>query len=56
VNADQRALIIDWTAFDITDYRFDLAWTLLLTHAHGQPGLRDLLLQSYQHHTGKPVE
>jgi aminoglycoside phosphotransferase (APT) family kinase protein len=50
------ASIIDWTNFAVTDSRFDLAWTLVLAHAHGWPGLRDQILHSYQHHAGKPVE
>lgn len=56
VRADDSSLVIDWTNFAITDFRFDLAWTLVLAHAHGWPGLRDQILQGYQHHAGKPVE
>jgi hypothetical protein len=40
----------------VIDSRFDLAWTLVLTHAHGRPGLRDQNLQGYKCHAGKPVE
>jgi len=50
------AMVIDWTSFDVTDSRFDLAWTLMLAHAHGWPGLRDQVFQGYQRHTAKPVE
>ena len=56
VTADDGAMVIDWTNFAVTDSRFDLAWTLVLAHAHGWPELRDQILQGYQHHTGKPVE
>ncbi len=56
VTADGSAVVIDWTGFDVTDPRFDLAWTLVLAHAYSPPGLRDAVLQGYQHHAGKPVE
>lgn len=56
VRADGSAVVIDWTNFAVTDSRFDLAWTLMLAHAHGRSGLRDDILQGYQHHSGKPVE
>lgn len=56
VGADDRALVIDWTSFDITDPRFDLAWTLVLAHAHGWAGMRDQILQGYERHLGKSVE
>jgi aminoglycoside phosphotransferase (APT) family kinase protein len=53
---DDGAKVIDWTNFAVTDPRFDLAWTLMLAHAYGWPGLRDQILQGYQRHAGKPVE
>lgn len=56
VNADGHAMVIDWTGYEITDSRFDLAWTLVLTHAHGRPGLRDEILQGYERHLGKTIE
>ena len=56
VKADESAIVIDWTNFAVTDARFDLAWTLVLAHAHGRPGLRDQILQGYQRQAGKPVE
>jgi len=56
IKTDNRAMVIDWTAFDVTDSRFDLAWTLVLTYAHGGPGLRDQILKGYQSHTRAPVE
>ena len=48
---DRQAQLID-----VTDSRIDLAWTLVLTHAHARPGLRDEIFQGYQRHAGKPVE
>jgi aminoglycoside phosphotransferase (APT) family kinase protein len=56
VKADDSAMVIDWTAFDVTDARFDLAWTLVLAHAHGWPGLRAQILQGYQCHAREPAE
>jgi len=56
IRADDSATVIDWTNFSVTDSRFDLAWTLVLAHAHGRPGLRDQVFQGYQRHAGKPVE
>jgi aminoglycoside phosphotransferase (APT) family kinase protein len=56
IKTDNSAMVIDWTGFDITDFRFDLAWTLVLAHAYGGSGLRDQILQGYQRHAGKPVD
>jgi aminoglycoside phosphotransferase (APT) family kinase protein len=56
VKADESATVIDWTNFAVTDARFDLAWTLVLAHAHGRLGLRDQIFQGYKCHAGKPVE
>jgi aminoglycoside phosphotransferase (APT) family kinase protein len=56
VGANGDARVIDWTNFAVTDSRFDLAWTLMLAHAYGPPGLRDQILQDYQRHAGKPVQ
>jgi len=56
VRADDRAMVIDWTNFAVTDSRFDLAWTLLLTYAYSGQALRGQILQGYQHYFGKQVE
>ena len=56
VSADDGATVIDWTGFAVTDARFDLAWTLVLAHAHGWPDARNQILQGYQRQAGKPVE
>lgn len=56
VKADNSASVIDWTQFEVTDFRFDLAWTLVLAHGHGFPGMRDQILAGYQRHAaGQPV-
>lgn len=56
VRADGSAVVIDWTHFAVSDFRFDLAWTLLLAHAYGWAGMRDQILEAYERHLGKPVE
>jgi aminoglycoside phosphotransferase (APT) family kinase protein len=56
VGPDGRATVIDWSNFEVTDSRFDLAWTLVLTYAHGTPELREMILKGYQRHAGKPVD
>ncbi len=56
LRADGSAVVIDWAHFTVSDFRFDLSWTLVLTHAHGWAGMRDLILQGYERHLGKPVK
>jgi len=56
VRPDGTAMVIDWAHFTVTDARFDLAWTLVLAHAHGWVGLRDFILKGYEQHLGRPVE
>ena len=56
VRADNTAVVIDWAHFTVSDFRFDLSWTLVLTHAHGWAGMRDLILLGYERHLGKPIE
>lgn len=56
VKADGSASVIDWTGFNVTDSRFDLAWSLVLAHAHGFPTWRDQIFKGYQRHAEKPVE
>jgi len=48
VRKDGRPFIIDWTNFDLTDYRTDLAWTLLLCSTYGEPKMRDRILRMYE--------
>ena len=37
---------------DISDSRFDLAWTLLLMSTHGDPEIRGLILREYKRLSG----
>jgi aminoglycoside phosphotransferase (APT) family kinase protein len=48
--------VIDWTGLDISDSRFDLAWTLLLVSTHEDEEWRDLVLQGYERLAGISVE
>ena len=50
------AFVIDWTQAGVTDYRLDLAWTLLLTGASLGPEARDLVLGEYERIAGAPLE
>ena len=48
IRNDGTPFVIDWTNFDITDYRLDLAWTLLLCSTYGDPEMRDHILRTYE--------
>ena len=50
------AVVIDWTALEISDSRFDLAWTLLLVSTYEGEEWRDLVLQEYERLAGIRVE
>ncbi len=43
-----KLYVIDWTNFEISDYRFDLAWTLTLAYAYGGSQKRTPLLAEYE--------
>ncbi|MGD0005711.1 MAG: phosphotransferase [Anaerolineaceae bacterium] len=53
---DGSAVVIDWTGFDLTDYRFDLAWTLLLIGCNEDPKWREPALREYERQAGCKVE
>jgi len=53
---DGSAVVIDWTQVQISDSRFDLAWTLLLTGAHEDSTWRDRILQEYERLAGNRVD
>lgn len=53
---DGSAVVIDWTAFSVTDPRFDLAWTLILTYAYAGSWMRDAILQEYERLSGAEVQ
>jgi len=53
---DGAAVVIDWTQIQVSDPRFDLGWTLLLTGAYTTDDVRELILTEYQRFSGAPVE
>lgn len=53
---DGSMVVIDWTGPDVSDSRFDLAWTLLLVSTHEDTKWRDLVLQEYERLVGTKVE
>jgi aminoglycoside phosphotransferase (APT) family kinase protein len=53
---DGTAIVIDWPSIGVSDFRFDLAWTLLLLSTYGHPEWRDFVLREYERISGQPVE
>ncbi len=53
---DGVMFVIDWTAMDVSDYRFDLAWTLLLLGTLYSTDLRDAVLEKYEQLAGHAIE
>ncbi len=56
IRDDGTAYVIDWTGTDISDYRFDLAWTLLLRRAEGATELASMILKTYEQLAGFSIE
>ena len=48
-------VVVDWTSAEISDYRFDLAWTLALSLAYGGDFRREMVLTEYQRQMGAKV-
>lgn len=55
VKADGSTVVIDWTGFAVTDFRFDLAWTLMLTFSYSGHSVRDTILTEYERLIGAKV-
>ncbi len=53
---DGAVSVIDWTQAGVTDYRFDLAWTLLLAEGSLGREARDYILGTYERLRGVPTE
>jgi len=53
---DGAAFVIDWTSSDISDYRLDLAWTLLLMSTYGSPESAKFVLDEYGRAAGHSIE
>jgi Ser/Thr protein kinase RdoA (MazF antagonist) len=56
LRADGAAYVIDWTQIEVSDFRFDLAWTLLLLSTSGRPERRTVILNEYEHLAGFRIE
>ena len=56
LDEDQNSYVIDWTAWDITDFRVDLGWTLLLHGAFTGRNFRDETLKAYENTAKIQVE
>lgn len=50
------AVVIDWTGWRVSDYRFDLGWTLLLAHVYAGEDIRNVILSSYENAAGETVD
>ena len=53
---DGSAVVIDWTQVEVSDPRFDLAWTLLLVSSYEGAEWRDRILEEYERLAGARVE
>lgn len=52
---DGKLYVIDWTSAEISDYRFDLAWTLTLALAYKGNLRREMILKEYEGQLGAAV-
>lgn len=53
---DSAAFVIDWGGVSVSDFRIDLAWTLLLMSSYGTPEARDMVLGGYERAAGRRVD
>jgi len=53
---DGTAVVLDWSSFDISDARFDLAWTLVLVSSYEGAAWRDKILKTYNRQLGIAVK
>jgi aminoglycoside phosphotransferase (APT) family kinase protein len=56
LRADGSATVIDWTQIQVSDPRFDLAWTLMLVGAAEGWVWRDRILAEYERLAGAPIQ
>lgn len=56
VREDGASFVIDWGSAMVSDYRVDLAWTLLVMSGFGRPDLWELVLAGYERAAGRRVE
>jgi len=55
VTENGEAFVVDWASCSIGDYREDLGWSLLLTHAYTNKEIRNKLLEFYEQERGLKV-
>jgi aminoglycoside phosphotransferase (APT) family kinase protein len=55
VDGNGNLFVVDWTSAEISDYRFDLAWTLALTLAYEGNIRRQMVLEEYEQQMGSRV-
>jgi aminoglycoside phosphotransferase (APT) family kinase protein len=55
IDEDARPFVIDWASAQQSDFRFDLAWTLLLTASSAGENVRTNVLRSYERQAGATV-
>ena len=53
---DGSAVVVDWTQVDVSDSRFDLAWTLLLVSTYEGSAWYERILHEYERLAGSKVE
>jgi aminoglycoside phosphotransferase (APT) family kinase protein len=56
LNPATGPVVVDWTQFQVTDARFDLAWTLLLVGAYESEAWRAAVLDDYEDRIGAAVQ
>ena len=56
IRDDGKNFVIDWTQVSVSDFRFDLSWTMLLMSTYMERKWRDLVLNEYRKHSGSAVD
>jgi len=53
---DGSAIVVDWSQYQISDPRFDLAWTMMLVGGQEGGNVRERILSAYEALMGESVE
>ncbi len=53
---DIYPVVIDWGTSTVLDFRFDLAWTVLLVNTHVSPTMGQQVFDLYQHNLGRTIK
>jgi aminoglycoside phosphotransferase (APT) family kinase protein len=56
VCTNDQLFVIDWTQFDISDYRIDLCWTMMIMGDFGKVEWGEHILKTYASNIKKPIE